>query len=169
MRKMFVLIVLVWSLMATTVNTLTTTEAQECANRLLNAYNSRVYPAKMLAIEAIASRVFGRLYRSMSAIEKAEAIKATKQVLRESFEDQTGQYQYKDLKIVESVEITNHGFRINGSVHISSPKYVGQASFLALVYPGCMIEQARIGDIYALDSSLREILRRQRRWKDLLR
>ena len=167
MRKMFVFIVLAWLLMTNATSALTITEAQKCSDRLLEAYNSRSYPGKMLMLEAITQRTFGMLYRSMTNQEKAEATRATKRVLRESFEHPTGQYQYKDL-VVGPVETTKHGFRINGTVHITSPKYTGTASFMALVYPGCKVEQARIGNIYALDIALREMLKKESKWRDIL-
>ncbi|NCO61957.1 hypothetical protein GW879_00690, partial [Candidatus Kaiserbacteria bacterium] len=62
-----------------------------------------------------------------------------------------------------------NGFRIKGDVYIVSPKYTGSVSFMVLVNSECKIEQARIGEIYALDVTLREMLKRETRWKDLLR
>ncbi|PIW96901.1 hypothetical protein COZ82_02470 [Candidatus Kaiserbacteria bacterium CG_4_8_14_3_um_filter_38_9] len=165
---MFVLIVLVWLLMATNTSALTMAEAQKCADELLSSYNTKNYPARLLLVEAITSRTFGATYRLMGDYEKYEAVEATRKVLRESFEESTGKYQYRDLSI-NVVEAKKNGFRIKGDVYIVSPKYTGSVSFMVLVNSECKIEQARIGEIYALDVTLREMLKRETRWKDLLR
>jgi len=167
MKKILVPIVLAW-LVATPTNALTTAEAQQCANRLLDAYNTKNYPAETLLIEVITSRTFGVTYRSMSDYEKINAREAIILALRKSFEKPTGKYQYKNM-LVKSVENTRNGFRIRGDVFLSSPKYTGPITFMVLVYPGCKIEQARIGDIYSLDTTLREILKKEARWRNLLK
>lgn len=137
---------------------LTVTTAQVCANELLNAYNERRFPRKFLAIESITSRAFGSTFRQLTSQEREQAINVAARLLRESFEEPSGKYRYRDL-VVDDVEQTNGGnFRIIGSVHVTSPKFTGTGSFLALTTESCQIFQVRIVDVATLDGSLREML-----------
>jgi len=168
MKKLLVLFAIVSLLMTTTTGAITMAEVQKCADELLNSYNTKKYPAGLLLVEAITSRTFGATYRSMSEHQKYEAIEATSKVLQESFEESTGKYQYRDL-LINVIEAKKNGFRIKGDVYITSPKYTGSVSFMVLINSECKIEQARIGDIYALDVTVREMLKRETRWRDLLK
>ncbi len=159
MRLILLIIYFSVAFVATKADALSVSAAQVCANELLNAYNERRFPGQFLAIEALTSRAFGSGFKSLNQSEKETAIEATTRVLRDSFENPTGKYRYRDL-VVAFVEKTKQGnFRIIGEVHITSPMYTGYGSFLALTSGSCQIFQVRIEDVATLDGQLRQMLR----------
>lgn len=159
MRLILLIIYLSVAFTTTRADALSVTAAQVCADELLNAYNERRFPRQFLAIEALTSRAFGSGYQNLNESDKEAAIAATTRVLRDSFENPTGKYRYRDLEVT-IVEKTKQGnFRIIGEVYITSPQYTGYGSFLALTSGSCQIFQVRIEDVATLDGQLRQMLR----------
>jgi ABC-type transporter MlaC component len=143
-------------------------EAQICADKLLSAYNSKTYPHKLLAVEAIVAKVFGGVYRTFTPKEIALAQAVGEEYIRESFTNPSGAYQYADL-VVTSVETTGSGgYRVLGEVTVNSPKGNGRFSFLALTTSaGCKVHQVRVADIMTLIDALKSSIANDVRVRDL--
>jgi hypothetical protein len=145
-----------------------TDDAQRCADQLLGAYNEKRYPEGILDIPSITSRAFGNGFQTLSADELEYVLRLTALLLRESFENPTGRYRYRNL-VINFTEPANDGnYRVVGSVHITSPNYTGDGSFMALVRPSCQIYQVRIKDVATLDGQVRQLLRGDYRARELM-
>jgi hypothetical protein len=159
---MFVrIIVFVFAFMnfgASETKAFTLQDAQVCADKLLDAYNSKTYPRNLLAIESIVATAFGTSHRFFSASDVNLALTVGEEHIQESFTEPTGKYKYQGL-VVETVEKTNSGYRVKGVVVVTSPKANGRYSFLALVTgEGCKVRQVRIADVMTLVDQLKKSL-----------
>lgn len=133
-------------------------EAQACANRLLQAYNTRVYPTGLLDERRIIARTYGSTYRSLTKQVRARADQIALDELKDSFINPTGKYEYSNL-VIDTVTRNSRGLRADGQVHLVSPKYTGPVHFTALTVGNqCKIYQVRLGELYSLDTSLRAVV-----------
>jgi hypothetical protein len=171
MRPIFIakMVVLLLVTFSTPVHAYTKTAAQQCADQLLTAYNTNQYPAQLLDIPSITARAVGSPYTLLSADDQQYLLNMTDQVLRESFVNPSGQYQYRNLIITVTEPLDKGNFRAIGSVYITSPRFTGAATFIALVSPPCLIYQVRINDVATLDGEVRTGLRQYVRARDLMK
>ena len=167
MYRFAVLIVL--GLWPFTTHALSVSEAQQCANKLIAAYTQKQYPRSLLDVPNIIARSYGSNYRSLGPADKTLADRVAEEHLIDSFVHPTGKYHYESIT-VDRVDSLQTGYRVTGAVYIQSPRYTGAASFVALLgTTSCRIYQVRIHEIYALDMTLRDFLREDRRVRHFLK
>lgn len=159
-KRVVMAVMLILALAPVSAQAFTVAEAQVCADKLLAAYNNKYYPRKLLAVDKIIRKAFGRGFDSLSKKQTDLALVVGEEYLRTSFTEPTGQYKYWNL-VVEKVEATseNPGFRVLGEVNVKSPKGSDRYSFLALVTAeGCKVHQVRVADIMTLIDALKASL-----------
>lgn len=159
-KSLIAVTLLITLLVAVPAQAFTKAEAQVCADKLLTAYNNKIYPKKLMAIKKIVQKAFGVSFKGLKEPELSLALTVGEEYLRTSFTEPSGAYQYWDL-VVESVEVTTGypGFRVLGEVNVKTPKRSGRYSFLALVTAeGCRVYQVRIADVMTLIDALKTSL-----------
>jgi hypothetical protein len=169
MYKLLALICLLWfGLGGGRAEALTVGEAQECAEQLLRAYDTRKYPSTIIDEASIIQRTVGRVYDSMRVQDQALINEVALQYLRDSFENPSGAYQYQDVK-VEEVEPTDRGHRITGTVVIITSEKAVRHPFTTLTSgSGCVIYQVRVAEMTSIDARLRNILEGDKRTRRLV-
>ncbi|MES2749014.1 MAG: hypothetical protein V4606_01305 [Patescibacteria group bacterium] len=148
----------IWIFSSSMAQAFTRNEAQACAQKLLDAYNTRTYPRDNLAIDAIVQSAFGPIFRTFSESEKTLALEVGEQHIQESFTKPSGKYRYWDLEVT-AVEKSKTGYRVIGYVSVQTPSASGRYNFLALVgKKGCQIRQVRVADVVTLVDQLKNYL-----------
>ena len=139
---------------------LSVSQAQVCADKLLEAYNNKTYPRKLLAVDAIVGTAFGGIFKSFTPTENKLALEVGEIHIQESFTEPSGNYKYWDLVVATSEKTGKENeYRVEGMVSVTSPKAKGRYTFLALVLtPGCKVRQVRIADIMTLVDKLKASL-----------
>lgn len=159
--KLFLMLALVLTPVSATA--LSLQEAQTCADKVLQAYNTKEYPSGYLDEVALIRSAYGPVIRSLSTTEVKQALDHGLRILKESFTDPSGDWQYDNVRIASVSVYKSNNIRAEGTMFIESRKHTGTVNFYALSRPGsCLIYQVRIEEIYTLHTELRKLLRADR-------
>lgn len=144
---MLKIITLGLTILCSPVHALTKTEAQQCANVLLDAYQLKKYPKTDLNVQYIIASAVGPIFRRKLDREQQTLMQIGEQVLRESFEKPTGRYQFQSIEVHRVI----NGTKAVGHVALRSPQGTSEYYFEAIsARDRCYIKAVTVGNWFSL-------------------